>query len=170
MNKVEQIVKSLDGKGIFHHTGDLKNCELEGIMVGWLKEKSIVHSVPQVGDLVSAIITQDGKAVAVAQANIRNEKHALIRAVWTDKHKRGQGLGMKVVSALVQASLDVGLICTTYSNPDSRKIFSDLGFEFGKENRINVAFGTLYPEGVTKPESKKDAIEKDEEVVESLEG
>lgn len=141
--KSQEIINNLSGKSIFHYTGDLKECELEGIMQGWLKEKSIVHSVPSVGDLVSAIITQDGKAIAVAQVNVRNNKYALIRAVWTDKHSRGNGYGAKVVGDLVKACKDAGLICTTYSNQSSRKIFSDLGFTFGKENAINVAFGTL---------------------------
>lgn len=96
---------------------------------------------------IKLFIEENGKEIAraylyILKNDLHNEPFGFMEDVFVDESLRGQGIGSKIVLALIDKAREIGcykLICTSrYENKKVHELYLKLGFkDRGNEFRID---------------------------------
>ena len=99
-------------------------------------------------DAIKFVVEEDSKEIGraflyILKNDLHQEPFGLMEDVFVDETRRGQGLGRKLVEAVIEGAKSRGcykLICTSRnSNPEVHEFYKKFGFrEWGKEFRIDL--------------------------------
>lgn len=112
----------------------------------WLKRQSVIEPYSAIninGEIDDKIVQmqpeahffatyQQNQIVAVTSFHKTSDKEYRLRGTWVHHKHRGQGLGKKLISTLIQRNFEKGDKIWTLSRDSSKLFYEKIGFSFFK--------------------------------------